>query len=207
MPKQLIAPAGGPSIVLRPLYANDEEQWSQVHWRNSAWLEPWESGDPTHSRGISFNEWIQRQRRSEQEGTGAVFAIEYQMRIVGQISIGAITYGSMRTGIVGYWVDEQVAGCGFAPMAVALVADWAMHNPAGPCLHRIEIAILPENKRSQRVAEKLRAHEEGIRVRYMYVNNRWRDHLTYSLLAEDSTQSFATALLADTPDANVGKMY
>ena len=54
-----------------------------------------------HGGFITFNQWIQRQRRNEQHGVGALFAIEYQMRIVGQISLGAISYGSMRTGVVG----------------------------------------------------------------------------------------------------------
>mgnify|MGYP000529629441 CR=1 FL=1 len=43
-----------------------------------------------HGGFITFNQWIQRQRRNEQHGVGALFAIEYQMRIVGQISLGAI---------------------------------------------------------------------------------------------------------------------
>ena len=41
-----------------------------------------------HGGFITFNQWIQRQRRNEQHGVGALFAIEYQMRIVGQISLG-----------------------------------------------------------------------------------------------------------------------
>ena len=122
-------------ITLRPLTLDDEEEWNEVRWRNNDWLAPWESGDPMHGGFITFNQWIQRQRRNEQHGVGALFAIEYQMRIVGQISLGAISYGSMRTGVVGYWVDQCYAGHGFAPMAVALLADWALTDPFGPVLH------------------------------------------------------------------------
>ena len=61
-----------------------------------------------------------------------IFAIEYQMRIVGQISLGAIVYGAMRTGVVGYWVDQRCAGRGFAPMALAMLADWALGDHSGP---------------------------------------------------------------------------
>ena len=71
-------------------------------------------------------------------------------RIVGQISLGAICYGAMRTGVVGYWVDERCAGRGYAPMAVTLLADWAMFDPSGPQLHRVEIDLLPENERHVR---------------------------------------------------------
>ena len=116
-------------IVLRPLTMDDEDGWNEVRWRNNDWLAPWESGDPMHGGSITFNQWVQRQRRNEQHGVGVIFAIEYQMRIVGQISLGAIVYGAMRTGVVGYWVDQRCAGRGFAPMALAMLADWGARRP------------------------------------------------------------------------------
>ena len=100
----------------------------------------------------------------------------------------------MRTGVVGYWVDQCYAGHGFPPMAVALLADWALTDPFGPVLHRLEIAILPDNARSLAVVRKVGAHHEGLRERYMYVNGQWRDHVTFALLAEDAGQGFANRL-------------
>lgn len=196
MPYQLHAPAGGVPIMLRPLTADDADEWNDVRWANDDWLKPWESGDPMHGPGLTYNQWMQRLRRNEQQGTGAVFAIEYQTRIVGQISLGAICYGAMRTGVIGYWVDQRHAGRGIAPMAVALLADWALTDFTGPALHRVEIALLPENERSRRVARKLGARFEGVRERYMYVNGRWRDHETYALLAEDAGEDGFAARLA-----------
>lgn len=183
MPKRLNAPDC--PISLRPLDYDDEEEWNEVRWRNNDWLRPWESGDPTYGSSITYNQWMQRQRRSEKEGRGVIFAMEYQLQIVGQISLGAIDLGALRSGIVGYWVDQRWAGHGFAPMAVCLLADWALLDPSGPSLHRLEIALLPENNRSRSVAVKVGAHYEGVRKRYMFVNGRWRDHETYSLLADD----------------------
>lgn len=187
-------------IALRPLGLDDEDDWNEVRWRNNDWLAPWDSGDPMHGGPITFNQWIQRQRRNEQHGTGALFAIEYQMRIVGQISLGAISYGSMRTGVVGYWVDSDYAGHGFAPMALAMLADWALGDPFGPALHRLEIAILPNNERSLAVVRKVGAHHEGLRECYMYVNGQWRDHVTFCLLAEDFGRGFASRLSAGGAD-------
>ena len=179
-----------------PLTMDDEDGWNEVRWRNNDWLAPWESGDPMHGGSITFNQWVQRQRRNEQHGVGVIFAIEYQMRIVGQISLGAIVYGAMRTGVVGYWVDQRYAGHGFAPMTLAMLADWALGDPFGPALHRLEIAILPDNARSLAVVRKVGAHHEGLRERYMYVNGQWRDHVTFALLAEDMGQGFAARLAA-----------
>ena len=89
----------------------------------------------------------------------------------------------------GRWREEA------SRRAVALLADWALLDEAGPRLHRIEIAILPENRRSLRVAQKLEAHHEGLRPKYMFVRGAWRDHETYSLLADDAPEGFAVRLM------------
>lgn len=196
MPQCLTAPEGCPAIRLRPLTIEDSREWNAVRWNNDEWLSPWESGDPMHGPGLSYNAWITSQRRNEQAGTGVVFAIEYQHHIVGQISIGAICYGAMRSGVVGYWVDQSHVGRGFAPTAVAILADWAFTDAAGPRLHRLEIAILPENERSLAVVRKVGAIYEGVRARYMYVNGQWRDHKTFALLAEDAGEGFTHRLLS-----------
>ena len=100
-------------VSLRPLTGADYDEWNEVRWRNDAWLKPWESGDPLHGAPITYKEWMKQLRRNERAGTGAVFAIEQHGRIVGQISLGAICYGAMRSGVVGYWVDERCAGRGY----------------------------------------------------------------------------------------------
>lgn len=182
-------------ILLRPLTMDDYEEWNEIRWRNNEWLSPWESDDPMHGMSISYEEWMRQLRRNEKNGVGVVFVMEYQGRIVGQISLGAICYGAMRTGVVGYWVDERCAGRGFAPMAVCLLADWAMFDPSGPQLHRLEIALLPENERSRNVAVKVGARMEGTRHAYMYVNGQWRDHETYALLSEDAPNGFTFRLM------------
>lgn len=191
MPRALDAPPGGPRLRLRPLTGDDCDEWNDLRWDNDDWLKPWESGDPMHGAGMTYNQWMQRLRRNEQRGEGAVFAMERDGRIVGQVSLGAINHGAMRTGVVGYWVDQHHIGLGLAPMAVALLADWALGEPTGPRLHRLEIAILPDNARSLAVMRKLGARHEGLREKYMYVNGQWRDHETFSLLAEDMGEGFA----------------
>lgn len=52
-------------------------------------------------------------------------------------------------------------------------------------LHRLEVAIRPENRNSLRVVEKLGLRREGLREAYMHVDGAWRDHVVYVLHAED----------------------
>ena len=74
---------------------------------------------------------------------------------------------------VGYWLDQDYAGRGVMPRAVAMVIDHCFFT-AG--LHRIEIAIRPENSNSLRVVEKLEIREIGYAPKYLHIDGAWRDH-------------------------------
>jgi ribosomal-protein-alanine N-acetyltransferase len=52
-------------------------------------------------------------------------------------------------------------------------------------LHRLQIAIIPRNARSHRVAEKLRLRNEGTAERYLEINGLWEDHVRYAITAEE----------------------
>ena len=68
------------------------------------------------------------------------------------------------------------------PRAVALVIDHCF-TPAG--LHRIEIAIRPENSNSLRVVEKLGLREVGYAPRFLHIDGAWRDHRLYAVTVEE----------------------
>ena len=102
--------------------------------------------------------------------------------LVGQLTVSGITYGSARWANLGYWVDEQYAGRGIVPTAVAMAADHCWFNLG---LHRIEVAIRPENKASLRVVEKLGFRYEGDRPRFLHIDGEWRDHQIFALNAEE----------------------
>ena len=52
-------------------------------------------------------------------------------------------------------------------------------------LHRVQIAIIPRNKASRRVVEKLDLREEGVAERYLEINGVWEDHVRYAITAEE----------------------
>jgi ribosomal-protein-alanine N-acetyltransferase len=99
-------------------------------------------------------------------------------RLVGQLTVSSITWGSLRSANIGYWVDEAVAGRGITPTAVALAVDHCF-GPAG--LHRIEVCIRPENAASLRVVHKLGFRSEGLRRAYLHIDGDWRDHEAFAL--------------------------
>jgi ribosomal-protein-alanine N-acetyltransferase len=52
-------------------------------------------------------------------------------------------------------------------------------------LHRIEVAIRPENTASLRVVEKLQLTEVGFAPKYLHIDGGWRDHRLFAVTVED----------------------
>lgn len=180
------ASATSDPVGIRPLRRSDSQAWREVRLDNEAWLLRWEPTSPLswqerHSRP-AFRSIQRALAKQAREGQSLPFAITYQGRLAGQLTIGNIVRGSFQSGYAGYWVDGRLAGRGIMPTALALAVDHAF----GPAkLHRIEVNIRPENAASRRVVEKLGFREEGFHQRFLYIDGSWCDHIGYALTAED----------------------
>lgn len=170
-------------VGLRPIRQRDALAWREVRLRNGDWLAPWEASVPPGS-GVSPSSYaslVRHLRAEAREGRCWPWVVTYDGRLVGQVTVGGITWGSLCSAHIGYWVDQAVAGRGIIPTAVAMAADHAF----AVGLHRVEINIRPENSASRRVVEKLGFRLEGTRTAYLHIGGRWCDHLSYALLAEE----------------------
>lgn len=173
-------------VALRPVRVRDARVWRDARVRNASWLRPWEPTNPEtplYRSGLSpYLAMARTMRREARQGQALPWVITYGGRFVGQLTVGSIVWGSARTGQVGYWIDEAVAGRGITPTALAMAVDHCFLT-AG--LHRVEASIRPENQASRRVVEKLGFREEGLRRRFLHIDGSWRDHLCYALTAEE----------------------
>ena len=174
-------------VVLRPIRQRDAAAWREVRRRNNAWLMPWEATPPTPASGaeVTYREMVRHLRAEARAGRMMPFVITYDGRLAGQLTVGGITWGSLCSAHIGYWVDQALAGRGIVPTAVALATD---HCFRGVGLHRIEVNIRPENQPSLRVVEKLGFRDEGVRRAYLHIDGAWRDHRTFALCAEEVPQ-------------------
>jgi [ribosomal protein S5]-alanine N-acetyltransferase len=162
----------------------DAARWAQLRRDNVEWLGPWESTRPPESTGRTtgyrtLTRDLQRQARA---GRALPFVVTYDDTMVGQLTVTGITWGSARWAQVGYWIDQGHAGHGIMPLAVAMACDHCFFTMG---LHRIEIAIRPENAASLRVVEKLGFTRIGLASRYLHINGQWRDHLLFALTVEE----------------------
>ncbi|AIV35955.1 GNAT family N-acetyltransferase [Streptomyces sp. SID6013] len=175
-------------IVLRPIRLRDQRNWREVNRRNRDWLRPWEATIPPPGPGgpiahrPTYRQMVRHLRSEAHAGRMLPFVIEYRGRLAGQLTVAGITWGSMCSGHIGYWVDEAVAGRGVMPTAVAMAVDHCFRTVG---LHRVEVCIRPENAPSRRVVEKLGFRQEGLRPRYLHIDGAWRDHLVFALTAEE----------------------
>ena len=170
-------------ITVRALNRGDEAAWLELRDRNRAWLRPWEATEPgpTAERSMSFPAFVRLDRRLFRRRRAINMAIEHRGSLVGRVCISNIEWGPARHGSLGYWLDEQHAGLGIMPRAVAMLTEYGFRWG----LHRVEIAARPENEASHRVATKLGFWDEGTRRKHLYIDGDWRDHRVFSLTADD----------------------
>ncbi len=117
------------------------------------------------------------------EGSGATFVIA---RAPGGEGLGAIELhlSAPDPGLaeVGYWLRRDARGRGAATTAVRLVAHWAFGELG---VKRLSLQTAPENRASQRVAERAGFTREGLLRAWMPTAAGRRDSVMFSLLPDD----------------------
>lgn len=186
-------------VGLRPVTMRDAARWEQLRRENMRWLGPWEATRPPDApvRPASYRSMTRDLLRQAKDGRTLPFVVTYDDRMVGQLTVSGITWGSARWAQVGYWIDRRHAGRGIMPRAVAMVCDHCFRTLR---LHRIEIAIRPENTASLRVVEKLGFTFLGRAPRYLHIDGQWRDHLLFALTVEDVPEGVESRLPAPVKD-------
>jgi ribosomal-protein-alanine N-acetyltransferase len=184
-------------VTLRPITMSDRRAWEEVRLRNASWLVRWEATRPPGgpARAVTFRGMVRDLRRQAKEGRGLPFALVVDGAFAGQVTVNNIVGGSAMFASIGYWIDQRHAGHGHVPVAVALATD---HCFSALGLHRMEVAIRPENAASLRVVEKLGIPEIGYAPRFLHIDGDWRDHRLFAVTAEDVPEGLLQRYLSRT---------
>ncbi len=177
-------------LLLRGLQASDFSAWSEVRSRCADWLTKWEPapipGGPNAERDPSaFAARCNARDRERQLGTGFAFSLWHDEIFCGEINVNNVVRGAFQSGHVGYWIDERWAGQGFVPEGLVAVMSYAFDR-AG--LHRLQISIIPRNKASLRVPQKLGIRCEGTAKGYLQIAGVWEDHDRFAITSEEWEQ-------------------
>ncbi len=136
---------------------------------------PWTFTEP------AARDWIRRLRARRSAGECLALAITRagDGAALGNVNLlGFSDHG--RGAALGYWLMPAARGQGLALAAAELLCGWGFEEMN---LARIELAILPHNVASHRVAERLGAQREGIRFNSHEAFGRTWDMVIYSLFA------------------------
>jgi len=170
------------SVTIRPIRIRDARPLERELLDNRSWLRKWEATNPGGPVGFDARASIRSLLAHARSGHGVPFVVEHDGEFAGQLNVSGMSYGSLSSASIGYWVSERFAGKNVTPTAVALATD---HVFFGLGLHRMEICIRPENAPSLRVVEKLGFRYEGLRRRFIHINGDWRDHFCFALTVEE----------------------
>jgi ribosomal-protein-alanine N-acetyltransferase len=169
-------------VTIRPIRLRDARALERELLDNRGWLRKWEATNPHGPMSFDVRAGIRGLQANARAGLGLPFVVEYDGEFAGQLNVSGMSYGSLSSATIGYWVSERFAGKGVTPTAVALATDYCFFQVG---MHRMEICIRPENVASLRVVEKLGFRYEGLRRRYIHINGQWCDHFCFALVAEE----------------------
>ena len=173
----------GEHVNLKVLTTDDSKDMLDYYNRNREHLRKYE---PTR------DEWfysIEAQRQILVEnykqflnGIGIYFGIYRNEKLIGKIQMSSIVTGVFKSGIVGYSMDSEQQGNGYMKETLKILMKYAF-NEMG--IHRIEASALVDNLRSQSVLKSCNFTELGLNKNYLFINGKWRDHITFYITKEN----------------------
>ena len=114
-------------------------------------------------------------------GTALDMGIFIDDEFIGKIKLSNIVYGVFKSAFVGYSIDKDHQGKGYMKESLNLVLEYAFDVMG---LHRIEASTLLDNEKSQGVLNACGFIKVGVNPKYLFINGEWRDHITFSKIAE-----------------------
>lgn len=167
----------GINIDLSVLMPEDAEDVLTYYLKNRKYLMSFEP-----DRDESFYTLVSQRRiliegyKQYLNGDSVNFGIYRDKELIGKIQISNIVMGVFKSAFVGYSIDENEQGKGYMKEALKLVVKYAFEEIG---LHRLEASTLCDNIKSQKVLSACGFKELGINEKYLFINGKWRDHITF----------------------------
>lgn len=170
-------------LVLKGLDKTYADMTLDYFIRNKDFFEEWDpqKGDDFYTKEYQ-EELLDREAANSESGSVLnlwIFKKDDDRRIIGYISFGNIVRGPFLSCYLGYKLDKDEINKGYVTEAIRKGIDIVFDEYG---LHRIEANIMPKNKRSLRVVEKLGFYNEGLAYKYLKINGMWEDHIHMVLL-------------------------
>lgn len=175
-------------LMLKVLDESDAAPVLEYFLRNRAFLSEWE---PVREESFYTIETQERFLKADFENTLKRNCLrlwilikddEDNSRVIGTVGFSNIVRGAFLSCHLGYKLDGEEVNKGYICEAISKGIEIVFKEYG---LHRIEANIMPKNKRSLRVVEKLGFYNEGLAKKYLRINGVWEDHIHMVLRNED----------------------
>lgn len=170
-------------LLLKVLDKSYAEKVVDYYLRNKSFLEEWEPvrGEEFYTKQYQEEQLDKALTDIKNNNSLILWILKKQddHRILGSMAFTNIVKGVFLSSHLGYKLNKDGINKGYISEAVQKGIE-IMFNEYG--LHRIEANIMPKNKRSLRVAEKLDFYNEGVAYKYLKINEKWEDHIHMVLL-------------------------
>lgn len=175
--KSHIVELKGPRVAVRNFIPDDAEDLLDYYIRNEEHLRNFEPSRDKNFYTIETQRKILLESyRHLMSGISSDLGIYIGKKLIGKVKLSNIVYGVFKSGILGYSIDKDYQGKGYMKEAVRLILDYAKNYLD---LHRIEASVLVDNCKSKGVLLSCGFEEVGINKKYLYINGKWRDHITF----------------------------
>ncbi len=167
----------GKNILIRNFTPDDAQELLEYYLRNKEHLREFEPvRDASFFTYETQKEILLESYRQLMTGVGSDLGIYKDNKLIGKAKISNIVHGVLKSGILGYSIDKEYEGKGYMKEAINLVLEYAKEYLD---LHRIEASVLTTNERSKGVLLSCGFEEIGINKKYLYINGKWSDHITF----------------------------
>lgn len=164
-------------VYLRKPEESDVHEYVAAVKASASMHRPWVYPDGTEAGYRIYLDRIQNGRHA-----GFFVCRASDERIIGMVNLSEIVRGALCAAYVGYWGVINRGGDGSMTEGVRQVISHAF----GPLdLHRLEVNVQPENKRSIALVKRLGLRKEGFSPRYLKIGGEWRDHERWAITREE----------------------
>lgn len=173
-------------LVIRPFDTADYKIWKAGIEGRKPKQNPFDPGPLTQDRlsKKAYTKIIQYNRKNWKEDHAYRFGIfdRKTKACLGSISIVVIARHRVQLANLGYLINNQYWGRGYASEALHAVLKIAFHDLR---LHRLEAGMALKNRASATVAKRIGMIYEGIRKGYVYDGkSKWEDYRYFWITPE-----------------------
>lgn len=109
-----------------------------------------------------------------------IFPVHDSAHAVGNVHVSQVVRGVFHSAMLGYAIDQGCQGQGLMHEALSVAIDEVFSEGGG--LHRLQANVMPHNTKSLTLLGRLGFEREGLARSYLYLDGKWQDHITLSLI-------------------------